>query len=63
MNLWQRAAAYDKRHPLGGTSPTPGMPMVFPMGGPGIAASLIAPIPAFWALFDRCGAVSIAPSP
>lgn len=30
----------------------PASPTVFLMGGPGIAASLIAPIPPFWALFD-----------
>jgi pimeloyl-ACP methyl ester carboxylesterase len=37
---------------LKSTSPTPGSPIVFLMGGPGIAASVMAPIPPYWQLFD-----------
>src|SRR5262245_61718973 len=33
-------------------SPAPASPIVFLMGGPGIAASVMAPIPPFWDLFD-----------
>jgi pimeloyl-ACP methyl ester carboxylesterase len=37
---------------LKSTSSTPGSPIVFLMGGPGIAASVMAPIPPYWQLFD-----------
>jgi len=37
---------------LRSTNPAPASPIVFLMGGPGIAASLIAPIPPYWDLFD-----------
>jgi pimeloyl-ACP methyl ester carboxylesterase len=37
---------------LKSTSPSPGSPIVFLMGGPGIAASVMAPIPPYWQLFD-----------
>jgi pimeloyl-ACP methyl ester carboxylesterase len=32
--------------------PNPGSPIVFLMGGPGIPASVMAPIPPYWDLFD-----------
>lgn len=37
---------------LKSTSPTPGAPIVFLMGGPGIPATVMAPIPPYWDLFD-----------
>lgn len=37
---------------LKSSAPNPGAPIVFLMGGPGIAVSLIAPIPPYWQLFD-----------
>jgi pimeloyl-ACP methyl ester carboxylesterase len=37
---------------LRSTNPTPASPIVFLMGGPGIAASLMAPIPPYWDVFD-----------
>jgi pimeloyl-ACP methyl ester carboxylesterase len=37
---------------LKSTSATPGSPIVFLMGGPGIPASVMAPIPPYWQLFD-----------
>ena len=38
---------------LRSTSPAPGPPIVFLMGGPGIPASVMAPIPPYWQLFQR----------
>src|SRR5262245_60384641 len=43
---------------LRSTNPTPASPIVFLMGGPGIAASLMAPIPPFWDLFDTLRATA-----
>lgn len=40
------------------TSPAPGSPIVFLMGGPGIPASVMAPIPPYWALFDSLRAIA-----
>src|SRR5215213_6884264 len=37
---------------LKSTSARPAAPIVFLMGGPGIAATVIAPIPPYWQLFD-----------
>lgn len=37
---------------LKSTSARPGGPIVFLMGGPGIPATVIAPIPPYWQLFD-----------
>jgi pimeloyl-ACP methyl ester carboxylesterase len=37
---------------LRSTSPNPGSPIVFLMGGPGIPATVMAPIPPYWRLFD-----------
>lgn len=37
---------------LKSTSATPGAPIVFLMGGPGIPATVMAPIPPYWQLFD-----------
>ncbi len=37
---------------LESTSATPGAPIVFLMGGPGIPATVMAPIPPYWQLFD-----------
>ena len=42
---------------LTSTSPSPGSPIVFLMGGPGIPATVMAPIPPYWELFDRLRAV------
>lgn len=42
---------------LRSTSPSPGSPVVFLMGGPGIPATVMAPIPPYWDLFDRLRAV------
>lgn len=39
-------------------SATPRSPIVFLMGGPGIAASVMAPIPPYWQLFDALRAAS-----
>ena len=39
-------------------SATPGSPIVFLMGGPGIAASLMAQVPPYWDLFDSLAATS-----
>src|SRR5262245_6345964 len=43
---------------LRSTNPTPASPIVFLMGGPGIAASFMAPIPPFWDLFDTLRATA-----
>jgi pimeloyl-ACP methyl ester carboxylesterase len=43
---------------LASTSPTPGSPIVFLMGGPGVPASIMAPIPPYWALFDSLRSVA-----
>jgi len=40
------------------TNPAPASPIVFLMGGPGIAASFMAPIPPFWDLFDTLRATA-----
>jgi pimeloyl-ACP methyl ester carboxylesterase len=37
---------------LKSTNPKPGSPIVFLMGGPGIPATVMAPIPPYWQLFD-----------
>src|SRR5499427_342608 len=37
---------------LKSSSPSPRAPIVFLMGGPGIPASVMAPIPPYWTLFD-----------
>lgn len=37
---------------LKSTSAAPGAPIVFLMGGPGIPATVMAPIPPYWQLFD-----------
>ena len=37
---------------LKSTNPKPGAPIVFLMGGPGIPATVMAPIPPYWDLFD-----------
>jgi pimeloyl-ACP methyl ester carboxylesterase len=37
---------------LKSSSPSPHAPIVFLMGGPGIPATVMAPIPPYWALFD-----------
>jgi len=43
---------------LKSTSTSPGSPIVFLMGGPGIPASVMAPIPPYWDLFERLRQVS-----
>ena len=43
---------------LKSTSPSPRSPIVFLMGGPGIPATVIAPIPPYWDLFGKLQAVS-----
>jgi pimeloyl-ACP methyl ester carboxylesterase len=42
---------------LKSTSPSPGSPVVFLMGGPGIPATVMAPIPPYWDLFEQLRAV------
>jgi pimeloyl-ACP methyl ester carboxylesterase len=43
---------------LRSSNPAPASPIVFLMGGPGIAASFMAPIPPYWDLFDTLRATA-----
>jgi pimeloyl-ACP methyl ester carboxylesterase len=40
------------------TNPRPASPIIFLMGGPGIPASVMAPIPPYWTLFDSLRSVA-----
>jgi pimeloyl-ACP methyl ester carboxylesterase len=43
---------------LKSSSPSRGSPVVFLMGGPGIPATVMAPIPPYWDLFERLRTIS-----